>query len=209
MNMQVLLQKSSIFTEALKDQMDRTREKHAAVAAAATQKRSKKTKQIKLGGRSDRRVSGRGKRMRLDSDDEDHSDEQVEEPLKRLKVLPDDPKPAFVQPALVTGAKLRDYQLEGVAWMVSLWENGISGILGEPSLILQETLLNCHHLADEMGLGKVRTSNPSTCERNGTGRLTLHSADYPNDCVYCIFARTSRGAFPHRVSPQRFTQLEG
>jgi len=75
--------------------------------------------------------------MRLDSDDEGHSDEEAEEPLKRVKVLPDDPKPAFVQPAfkLVTGAKLRDYQLEGFAWMVSLWENGISGIWGEPSLI--------------------------------------------------------------------------
>ncbi|KAF8497837.1 SNF2-family ATP dependent chromatin remodeling factor snf21 [Russula emetica] len=138
MNMQVLLQKSSIFTEALKDQMDRTREKHAAVAAASTQKRSKKTKQNKRDGRSGRRVSGRGKRMRLDSDDENHSEEEAEGPLKRIKVLPDDAKPAFVQPALVTGAKLRDYQLEGVSWMVSLWENGISGIL-----------------ADEMGLGKT------------------------------------------------------
>jgi ATP-dependent DNA helicase len=134
-NMQVLLQKSSIFTEALKDQMDRTREKHAAVAAAAAAsipKRPKKTKQNKCAGRSERRVSGRGKRPRLDSDDEDHSEEEAEEPLKRIKVLPDEAKPAFVQPALVTGAKLRDYQLEGVAWMVSLWENGISGILGEP-----------------------------------------------------------------------------
>jgi ATP-dependent DNA helicase len=141
MNMQVLLQKSSIFTEAIKDQMDRSREKYAAVAAAAvaaasdTPKRSKKTRQNKRVGRSGRRVSGPGKRMRLDSDDEDHSEEEVEESLKRIKVVSDEPKPAFVQPALVTGAKLRDYQLEGVAWMVSLWENGISGILGEPSLI--------------------------------------------------------------------------
>jgi ATP-dependent DNA helicase len=134
MNMQVLLQKSSIFTEALKDQMDRTREKHAAVAAAS-QKRSKTTKQGKRGGRTGRRASGPGKRMRLDSDDEGHSDQEAEGPLKRIKVLPDEPKPAFVQPALVTGAKLRDYQLEGVAWLVSLWENGISGILGESSLI--------------------------------------------------------------------------
>ena len=130
--MEVLLQRSSIFTEALKDQMDRTREKHAAVAAAAsTQKRSKMTNQNKRVGGPGRRVSGRGKRTRLDSDDEDHSEEETEGPLKRIKVHPDDPKPAFVQPALVTGAKLRDYQLEGVAWMVSLWENGISGILGE------------------------------------------------------------------------------
>lgn len=42
------------------------------------------------------------------------------------------------QPSLITGAKLKPYQLEGLAWMASLYENGISGIL-----------------ADEMGLGKT------------------------------------------------------
>ena len=44
----------------------------------------------------------------------------------------------FAQPTLITGAKLRDYQLAGVQWMISLYENGLNGIL-----------------ADEMGLGKV------------------------------------------------------
>jgi hypothetical protein len=51
MNMQVLLEKSSIFTEVLKDQMDRTREKHAAVAAT-TQTRPTKAKQKERVGRS-------------------------------------------------------------------------------------------------------------------------------------------------------------
>jgi len=134
MNMQVLLEKSSIFTEVLKDQMDRTREKHAAVAAATPQKRSTKTKQTQRGGKAARRVSGRGKRVRLASDDEDDEDRDSKGPLKRAKVVPDEAKPAFVQPALVMGATLKDYQLEGVAWMVSLWENGISGILGPSSL---------------------------------------------------------------------------
>ncbi|KAI7880433.1 SWI/SNF-related matrix-associated actin-dependent regulator of chromatin subfamily A member 5-like protein [Lichtheimia hyalospora FSU 10163] len=41
-------------------------------------------------------------------------------------------------PAYVTGGKLRDYQVQGLNWMVSLYENGINGIL-----------------ADEMGLGKT------------------------------------------------------
>ena len=42
------------------------------------------------------------------------------------------------QPTLMTGAKMRDYQKQGVAWLKSLWENGMNGILG-----------------DEMGLGKT------------------------------------------------------
>ena len=42
------------------------------------------------------------------------------------------------QPALITGGVMKDYQLEGLEWLVSLYENGLNGIL-----------------ADEMGLGKT------------------------------------------------------
>ncbi|KAK0523643.1 putative ATPase [Tilletia horrida] len=42
------------------------------------------------------------------------------------------------QPKLLTGAKMRDYQIDGLEWLVSLYENGLNGIL-----------------ADEMGLGKT------------------------------------------------------
>jgi ATP-dependent DNA helicase len=48
-------------------------------------------------------------------------------------------KPIFTQPEnLAQGCYLKDYQLEGVRWLASLYENGVSGIL-----------------ADEMGLGKT------------------------------------------------------
>ncbi|KAL9083337.1 MAG: hypothetical protein Q9159_005845 [Coniocarpon cinnabarinum] len=42
------------------------------------------------------------------------------------------------QPDLVSGGMMRKYQLEGLEWLVSLYENGLNGIL-----------------ADEMGLGKT------------------------------------------------------
>lgn len=42
------------------------------------------------------------------------------------------------QPKMVTGGQLRDYQLQGIVWLASLYENGLNGIL-----------------ADEMGLGKT------------------------------------------------------
>lgn len=42
------------------------------------------------------------------------------------------------QPALVTGAVLKPYQMDGLIWLSSLYENGLNGIL-----------------ADEMGLGYV------------------------------------------------------
>ena len=42
------------------------------------------------------------------------------------------------QPALVSGGLMRSYQLEGLEWLTSLYDNGLNGILG-----------------DEMGLGKT------------------------------------------------------
>ncbi len=42
------------------------------------------------------------------------------------------------QPELVSGGIMRPYQLEGLSWLTSLYENGLNGIL-----------------ADEMGLGKT------------------------------------------------------
>lgn len=85
----------------------------------------------------------------LESDDEDSADEADERSTKRAKVIPGPSSAAggkdggkgegeevkaaaaFVQPELLSGATLKDYQLEGVAWMWSLFDQGISGILGE------------------------------------------------------------------------------
>ncbi|KAI9891451.1 MAG: hypothetical protein M1814_002770 [Vezdaea aestivalis] len=50
----------------------------------------------------------------------------------------DSVKDGYMQPKLMTGGKLRGYQLEGFRWLVNIYNNGINGIL-----------------ADEMGLGKT------------------------------------------------------
>ena len=47
----------------------------------------------------------------------------------------------FKQPSCITGGQMRQYQIEGLNWMISLTEKGINGIL-----------------ADEMGLGKTLQS---------------------------------------------------
>ena len=43
-----------------------------------------------------------------------------------------------IQPSVITGGKMREYQLQGLNWLIHLYDNGINGIL-----------------ADEMGLGKT------------------------------------------------------
>lgn len=60
---------------------------------------------------------------------DESSDEENESALTRLNVQPS---------ILQGGGQLRDYQLDGLNWMISLYETGINGIL-----------------ADEMGLGKT------------------------------------------------------
>ncbi|KAI0263616.1 SNF2 family N-terminal domain-containing protein [Gloeopeniophorella convolvens] len=126
--MQALLEKSSIYTGALREYMERSRARHAVATHKPKSKpAAKPAPKPAMRGR-------RGGRKRVRDEDEGDGDAQ-----KRAKVDDaDEGTTPFVQPALLTGGVLKDYQLEGVAWMVSLWENGISGIL-----------------ADEMGLGKT------------------------------------------------------
>jgi ATP-dependent DNA helicase len=79
--------------------------------------------------------SGRGrKRLRVQDDADLSDDGKCSSKRKKLDSSQSQPQTAANekrQPALVTGAKLKDYQLEGVEWMISLDQNGISGILGE------------------------------------------------------------------------------
>jgi ATP-dependent DNA helicase len=63
--------------------------------------------------------------------------EAVESDVKPGEIGVQDLKSAR-QPELVTGGTMRKYQLEGLEWLISLYENGLNGIL-----------------ADEMGLGKT------------------------------------------------------
>lgn len=55
-----------------------------------------------------------------------------------LQMLSKPKKSDTKQPKLVTGGKLKEYQLDGLEWLITLYENGLNGIL-----------------ADEMGLGKT------------------------------------------------------
>ncbi len=67
----------------------------------------------------------------------------------------DEDRKTLPQPALITGATLKDYQIEGLQWMVSLHQNGISGILGAVTPLKHSAISNTLTVADEMGLGKV------------------------------------------------------
>lgn len=68
-----------------------------------------------------------------DSSDDDDDEEAATDPGGVIRLT--------VQPPCVKGGVMRDYQLEGLNWMISLHARGLNGIL-----------------ADEMGLGKTLQS---------------------------------------------------
>ncbi|KAG2070844.1 hypothetical protein BDR04DRAFT_1231463 [Suillus decipiens] len=141
--LQRLLEKSFTYSKLLGAQMDK--EKRACALRAAMQAAAPSKPES-----SRRRVPKRGKkRSRVEEVDEEAPPvkPQIQEPP-----VVEGQRPKFPQPALVTGAKLKDYQLEGVEWMVSLDKNGVSGIL-----------------ADEMGLGKTLQTIAFNAHLRGLG----------------------------------------
>jgi SNF2 family DNA or RNA helicase len=83
------------------------------------------------GGGSSKKSRKKGKKNNGEPTDGEMNLQSAQEKTNAMK------KAIFVQPPNLSGnCKLKDYQLEGVRWLVSLYENGVSGIL-----------------ADEMGLG--------------------------------------------------------
>ncbi|KAJ8116019.1 hypothetical protein OPT61_g2474 [Boeremia exigua] len=134
------------------------REKNAEQAAAESQRRA--TRNSTTGGASipDKKTNtatktrGRGKPKKENSSIADYFKKadlkkKVEEDAAKDDKEKDNVQAGDIgiqnlksarQPKLVTGGTMRSYQLEGLEWMLSLYQNGINGIL-----------------ADEMGLGKT------------------------------------------------------
>mmetsp|Transcript_40687 Transcript_40687/g.90456 ORF Transcript_40687/g.90456 Transcript_40687/m.90456 type:complete len:1088 (-) Transcript_40687:511-3774(-) len=76
------------------------------------------------------KARGRGARDEYDEDEELLRDEEDEGERAGHRLQ--------VQPSIITGGTLREYQMQGLNWLIHLYDNGINGIL-----------------ADEMGLGKT------------------------------------------------------
>lgn len=103
-------------------------------AARAEKKNKKNSKQDTTSGKKKKRKKNNG-----EPTEGEMALGKAQESYSKSKAASAAAKPIFIQPKnLANGCTLKDYQLEGVRWLVSLYENGVSGIL-----------------ADEMGLGWV------------------------------------------------------
>ncbi|EMD35723.1 hypothetical protein CERSUDRAFT_138426 [Gelatoporia subvermispora B] len=148
-SLQHLLKKADAYVTLLKQEMDKVKVRNGRRRGLD----DPKSQQLSKAPVSQRKASGSKKRVREDERPDSQNSKRAKTGHDTTdSSVPGTPQesgnPAnenekedsntFKQPVLVTGATLKDYQLEGVAWMVGLYRNGISGIL-----------------ADEMGLGKT------------------------------------------------------
>ncbi|KAI0338740.1 hypothetical protein BDW22DRAFT_1362441 [Trametopsis cervina] len=131
------LEKVTVYARFLREQMEKAKSTYVPPPPSAKPKSVRVTSKTASKKRpleeSDQRADGGSKRARTKRDSS-----PVNEEGPTTTTAADGDAQAFRQSVLITGAKLKDYQLEGVAWMAGLYQNGISGIL-----------------ADEMGLGKT------------------------------------------------------
>ena len=74
----------------------------------------------------------------LDEDTDDEDEEQDTRKIDYYAVAHRVKEEVNVQPSILVGGTLKEYQLKGLQWMISLYNNNLNGIL-----------------ADEMGLGKT------------------------------------------------------
>eukprot|EP00040_Diaphanoeca_grandis_P023261 m.126208 g.126208 ORF g.126208 m.126208 type:complete len:828 (+) comp29187_c0_seq1:151-2634(+) len=102
----------------------------------ATQTTSTKTSKSKLTGEDfvvDETMDADTTDTTTNNNDADDNNDDSD-----FRTLKDGTKVSLRQPKLFSGGVLKPYQLDGMDWMVALYENGLNGIL-----------------ADEMGLGKT------------------------------------------------------
>jgi ATP-dependent DNA helicase len=163
-----LLSKASEYSSFISRDLE---ELQAAMTEKARQKMEKSEKRKKRKGGSD--AGGKGgpakKKSKGDSGD------ALKSALVKDAQVRSSGKPIFTQPAnLSSDCFLKDYQLEGVRWLASLYENGVSGILADEvssnfscAYGLERLYLIISHLrllwyldrtnfsASKMGLGKT------------------------------------------------------
>lgn len=135
----------------------------AVQAKAKLEKAEKKAKKRKSGADG---KPGKSKKAKAGS-------KALETALAKDAAVRAGSKPIFVQPAnLASGCVLKDYQLEGVRWLVSLYENGVSGILADGTF---------NRRLSRACMCTVLTMDPfiAACSRDGIGE------DYSMRRSYC------------------------
>jgi ATP-dependent DNA helicase len=123
--LEFLLSKASQYSSFISRDLEELQAAMTDDAQRAAEKAEKKSKKRKGEGKA--RVGKKSKKINGASVDALQSAQ-----LKDANNRKDGKKVIFTQPPnLAKGCVLKDYQLEGVRWLASLFENGVSGILAD------------------------------------------------------------------------------
>jgi ATP-dependent DNA helicase len=116
-----LLNKASQYSDFITKDLEGLQAAMTENARRKVQKSEKRSKKRKADGKeSSKKKSNK------------NSGEELKSALVKDAKVRAGSKPIFVQPLnLAPGCVLKDYQLEGVLWLASLFENGVSGILAD------------------------------------------------------------------------------
>lgn len=140
----LLLLKAESYSHFIMENQKRSRIRLQVVPKAREDEKSKPPKAKKGGKRKSAGGSSESptKKARADGVDEVKTDDIGEEFT-------------FRQPQSLVGGTLLPYQLDGLQWLLSLWENGLSGILADEMV----SPCYCFSLNDRYGLTGPRQDN--------------------------------------------------
>lgn len=118
-----LLSKASEYSQFISNDLEELQNSMAEDAKRAADKAAKKKKR-----KSEKGGNGSSKKQKTSKGNKALEKAQEKDAAARNTGS----RPIFVQPKnLAAGCVLKDYQLEGVRWLASLYENGVSGILAD------------------------------------------------------------------------------
>lgn len=124
-----LLEKASEYSNFIRNDLQQLQFQMTEEAQKKMEKAERKRKKESGGGKSG--SSGKKKRMN------NGASEHLKSAQDKDAVYRAGSRPIFIQPPnLSTDCTLKDYQLEGVRWLVSLYENGVSGILADEVCVI-------------------------------------------------------------------------
>ena len=131
--MDFLLSKASEYSNFIAKDLDELQSSMTEQAQRAMQKAEKKRskEEMKTGNSSKKQKANGGQATKIQQ-------QSATEMMKNVGTT----KPIFIQPPnLSTDCVLKDYQLEGVRWLASLFENGVSGILADGMFSLKSLFI--------------------------------------------------------------------
>lgn len=173
--MDFLLNKASQYSSFISRDLD---ELQAAMTDSAQRQAEKADKKSSKKRKGEGKAGKGGKKSKKNNGESGEALKTAQ--IKDAKNRKEGKKIIFTQPPnLSKGCVLKDYQLEGVRWLASLFENGVSGILADEVSQLYNSLVYRDCIVFQIGVLQT----------------TVGFVEWQTDSLITIFNRTKDGTW--------------